>query len=61
MLCSDSRTVDNVQKSRSLFNDTLNRSDYMASVYLVKMNNELEGVWKEAVVVYFKALFQHFA
>jgi hypothetical protein len=33
----------------------------MASVYLAMMNNELEAVWKEAVVVYFKARFQHFA
>ena len=60
VLCSDSRTVDSVQKYCSLFSGTLNSSEYMTSIDLVIINNELEGIWKEAVVVYFKARFQHF-
>jgi hypothetical protein len=35
----------------------LSHSDYIASNERVKMNDELEDLWKEAVVTYFKVLF----
>jgi hypothetical protein len=34
----------------SLFNDAFNSSDYIASNERMIVNNELERIWKEAVV-----------
>jgi hypothetical protein len=43
----------------SLFNDAFIISDYIASNERMIVNNELESMWKEAVMAQFKVLSRH--
>jgi hypothetical protein len=43
----------------SLFNDAFSSSDYTASNETMIVNKELERIWNEAIVAYFKVLSRH--
>jgi hypothetical protein len=43
----------------NLFNDAFSSTDYILSNERMTVNNELERMWKEAVVAQFKVLSQH--
>ena len=45
----------------SSFNDAFNCDDYTESNARVVVNNEMERMWKEGNIVYFRASSGHFA
>jgi hypothetical protein len=45
----------------SIFNDAVSNSGYIAFNEWLLVNDEMEWMWKEAIVAYFMIQFQHLA